>query len=231
MISLAAAATAVIDLGLNGSATHPAGVTINQFATNQNTSQIATNQVINDVAGNDTGIRFSTSGGLYSAGPAGTFSPAGSTTYTGGNAIIDGWIANEQLAFGDIWQGVSNASGADQTVSFTFSGLAANTEYTFKLLSARANNFGSTDLGTYQMSYGADPLTGGGSKAMAGSAGGLNAGEYTWTFTTGATPTTAAINLSGAWNANAIIIVPEPASAALLGLSGLAFAFGRRRRA
>ncbi|QQL46366.1 PEP-CTERM sorting domain-containing protein [Sulfuriroseicoccus oceanibius] len=118
----------------------------------------------------------------------------------------------------------------------TFSGLEANTEYTFKLLSARANAYGTGFDGTYSMTYGVDSLAGGGSHDMGGSGAGLNATEYTWTFTTGDTAENAVIDLSGSWNLNAVTIdsvavaaVPEPSSTALLGVSGLALILRRRR--
>lgn len=200
----------VIDFGLPGT-TSMVG-TINQFATQQNTAETAANMVLNTTAGADSGIRFTTSGGVFSAGGPGTFSPAGSTAYTGGSAVIDGWIANEQVAFGDIWQGTAN--GTPQTVSMTFSSLAANASYTFKLLSGRANDFGAAN-GSYTMNYdGGGNLAGGGTHNSEGSAAGLGATNYTWTFVTGATPGDAVINLSGAWNANALIITQSTNPAA-----------------
>jgi hypothetical protein len=231
--NFASAATThtVIDFGLAGT-TAMVG-TINQFATTNASGETATTMVLNTTAGSDSGIRFTTSGttGIFSAGGAGSFSPAGSVSYTTGSSVVAGWIANEQVAYGDVWQGVANASGGSQTISLTFSGLAANTDYTFKFLSGRANAFGSTNTGTYAMIYDGSGVSGGGTtQQMQGSAAGLNATNYTWTFSTGSTPGNAVIDLSGAWNVNAITItaIPESSSALLGGLGMLALL--RRRR-
>lgn len=228
-LATAATTNTVIDFGLTGT-TAMVG-TINQFATDNNTAETATNMVLNTTAGADSGIRFSTSGGIFSAGGAGSFTPAGTTAYTTGSSVVDGWVANEEVAFGDVWQGLANASGVGgQTVSLTFTGLAANTDYTFKLLSGRANSFTTATNGNYALTYDGSTVTGGGTHAMAGSSAGANATNYTWTFSTGAIPANAVINLTEGWNINAITIaaVPEPSAAALLGLGGLALL--RRRR-
>lgn len=231
----AATTYTVIDFGLAGT-TAMVG-TINQFAESNNNPVSASNLVLNTTAGVDSNIRFSTNGTVISAGAAGSFAPSGSVAYTSGSTVIDGWIANEEVAFGDIWQGVANASNGatfGQTIGFTFSGLAANTDYTFKLLSGRANTFGGTKTATYNLAYDGDVLAGGGTKEMQGSAAGLNAAEYIWTFSTGATPANAVIRLTGSWNVNALVIssentvVPEPSAALLGGLGVLALL--RRRR-
>jgi hypothetical protein len=224
-------AATVIDFGRAGT-TVMVG-TINQFAQDNNTAENATNQVLNTTTGVDSNIRFSTSAGMFSAGSGGSFSPAGTVVYTPAtNTVVNGWIANEQVSYGEIWQGTANAFNSSQTVALTFSGLAANTDYTFKLLSGRANSFGTPGAtGTFNMTYDSVVLSGGGSKGFDGSAAGLNASNFTWTFSTGASgPASTVINLTGAWNVNAVVItaVPEPSAVLLGGLGMLALLRSRR---
>lgn len=144
-----------------------------------------------------------------------------------------------------------NPSGTgSKTSKLTFSNLAANTTYEFTLLSARANNYGTTSTGTYRLSYGTDAdavtttLLGAGTLDEAtdtvtgviqGSSAGLNAREIRWSFTTGETAESASLDLAGMWNVNALVInataVPEPSTYGLLGAGALAAAaFVRRRR-
>ena len=90
----------------------------------------------------------------FSQGAGGSFAPVGSVAFTGSNALIDRWTTTYgPTNVGNIWQ--QGANGDNSTSSLTFIGLAANTNYTFTLLSARANGF-LTDSGTYALTYNGD---------------------------------------------------------------------------
>lgn len=131
---------------------------------------------------------------------------------------------------------VINDSGS----TMTFAGLAANTTYSFTLLSVRANDFYFGE-GTYALAYDGSAagvtttLTGSGTQTdnvitgfAEGNGSGLNAREITWSFTTGDVAEDAVLSLSGDWNVNAIIIIPE-SSTTILGALGF-LALLRRRR-
>ena len=248
----AAAGTIVVSFGLTSNSTTPAGVTRYNLATSTSGGQIDVAN-LNDVTGAATGIALSdnTTSSFFSAGTGGSFAPVGSVAYTNADALVNSWKSTYETAYGTIWQGLMNPSGTGgQTSKLTFSNLAANTTYEFTLLSARANDYGTTSTGTYRLSYGTDAdavtttLLGAGTLDEAtdtvtgviqGSSAGLNAREIRWSFTTGETAESASLDLAGMWNVNALVInataVPEPSTYGLLGAGALAAAaFVRRRR-
>lgn len=220
--------------------------TINRVATSNSSGTDAQVTVADalDTTGASTGISTSASGAQwFSQGGAGSFAPVGGVTYDNSNPLVNSWNTTYGPSnVGNIWQqganGDSPTGGPNVTSTLAFAGLAANTSYTFTLLSVRANGF-LTDSGAYALEYDnvglAPALTGAGTVvgnvvtgAATGNASGLNAREISWSFTTGATPGAAALKLTGDWNLNAIIIVPEP-STALLGGFGALLVLRRRR--
>lgn len=240
--SAASAATIVFNFG--GVDPTPTA-TINRVATS-NASGDSSNVTVADVldtTGASTGMSTTATGSAwFSQGALGTFAPLGTAAYDDSNPLVNGWKAEYVSAtVGNIWQQGANGDSSPGTMTFT--GLQANTAYTFTLLSVRANGF-LTDSGTYALNYdggsagvttglqGAGTLSGNTvTGASTGNGSGLNAREITWSFNTGDTPADAVLNFTGDWNVNAVIIdaVPEP-SAALLGAFGL-LALLRRRRA
>lgn len=221
--------------------------TINRVATtnaNGNSANVTVADVLTTTGASSGMSTAATGTQWFSAGAGGSYAPIGSTAYNDGSALVNTWKAEYLPSnVGNIWQqGANGDSGAG---SMTFSGLMANTDYTFTLLSVRANGF-LTDSGSYSMNYNGGSagvttsLIGAGSQAgnvitgsATGNASGLNAREITWSFSTNDTPADAVLNLTGDWNVNAILVettaVPEPSSTALLGLGGLALILRRRK--
>lgn len=225
----ASAGTIVISGGLTAGGSVSNGV--HQVFSDNNTAQTLADYALSTLDGDASGMTVSTSGGLFATGAGGSFAPIGSAPYDGTSDVVNGWTSG----YGTIWQGGANAFQKDQDVTFTFSGLAAHTEYAFTLYSIRANDYGTVgSMGTMTFLYGGASdrvttvLNGAGTAdgttvtgAFAGNASGLNAREITWSFTTEDTAQDASITLAGAWNLNALVIEsvsrpPEPPSAAWL---------------
>lgn len=235
IISNAFGAIMVVDFGLAGNTTFT--TTVNQAAESPTDRQDVDIDLL-DTTGAVNGVHLISDIGLYSGFRRDSFRPAGGRAYiAGGNTVVDDWIANEQVAYGDIWQGLAEPETASgEAVNLTFSDLKANTTYTIDLLSVRASNYGGTNLGNYNLEYDGATLAGGGSHQSRGNRSGRNATQYTWTFTTDDAPQDAILRLSGSWNMNALIIteapiVPEPSALLLVVLVGSLSALRRRRAA
>lgn len=243
--STASAANIVFSFG---AADPTATQTINRVAqtgANGNSANVTVANVLTTTGASSGMSTTATGTQWFSAGGGGTYSPLGNTAYAGGSALVDSWAtAYVPANVGNIWQQGANGDN-DGGSSMTFSGLTANTNYSFTLLSVRANGF-LTDSGSYALSYNggsagvATSLIGSGTQtgnsiegSGTGSSSGLNAREITWSFSTNDTPADAVLNLTGDWNVNAILVettaVPEPSSTALLGLGGLALILRRRK--
>ena len=242
--ALASASVTVINMGLQSGMSTPSGVTLNHVMTNNNTAQTPNNLALLTTTGAASGLSLTTSSGGYAIGGGGSFAPLGTPVYNNNSAIINGWITEYQSAYGTIWQGGANAFNGSQSMTLTLTGLTALTDYTITLLSVRGNTYTAIENpGTIGLTYagattgvttsyhGTGTLTDT-TLSMTSSAGGtsgLNAREITWSFSTGETPGNAAITLTGAWNLNSVIIAPEPSTALLGGLAGIAILSRRRR--
>ncbi len=252
-LSTQGASLIVMNFGEANNIDSPTGITLNAVATttaNGNNANVSRSDLLT-TAGTASGMSVQATGGQwFSMGGPGSFAPVGGVSYNGTSAIIGDWQSGYATDFGNIWQRGANSSqnGDDSVVTGTmvFSGLLPNYEYTFTLLSVRANNFlNDSHPGTFGMTYGGGTsgisatLSGAGtldsdtkvvSGVMTGNSEGLNAREISWSFTTGETPEDAFIALTGSWNVNAIVIeaIPEPGVAGLALLGALALL--RRRR-
>lgn len=251
LVTDANATTYYVDFGnnnLNGTGNY-----LMDGAANANTLNKA--QPLSPLSIGSSGLTLSSSAELNGTGNGGTFIGGGGTNGVGTSTIptdstlLNNYKNNESLNKG--WQDLASGKGESQAQSLTFSGLQANTTYTFTFLSIRAND-GMTGTGTWGMSfseegnvfnqnfsmlgYNGQDATGAYTFNSATVESGIGKGaELTYSFTTGdVVPDSAMLNLSGNWNLNMakidIASVPEPTTASL-GLLGLVLVAVRRRRA
>ncbi|BDS06612.1 hypothetical protein NT6N_16520 [Oceaniferula spumae] len=144
---------------------------------------------------------------------AATFDITGNVSAWSGNDGETDLLTGDYLFFG-------GGLGTSQPITFSLSGLAANTEHTFTF------TLGKNETAVRGVTYSATGV----SDLVLGN-GGAQSGTLTLTSDGSGviTGTATATGLEGNWAALTIESVPEPSSTALLGLGGLALILLRRK--
>lgn len=171
---------------------------------------------------------FLAANGALDFGPGGTVN---GVIFTGADGSGPFWTNNGGASTGDaILDGIIDSHSAFGNASdpweLTLSGLQANTQYKIQIIGIHDGRGGGISDRTTQFQ---DNDGGSASATLTRGTGGW----VTGTFTTGAAETSFTINAIGSNDpgAGAVVlrVVPEPSSAALLGLGGLALILRRRK--